>query len=455
MDEFFDQIKDNLENRPEPTFEEGSWNDMKRRLDAKAASINGLLGWRLAAAALVLLLLSLGFNTWLLLDRKGEKNRHATGRIDSTVVEKHVILKTDTIYQTRVIRETVVEQSVSEVQVYLPEFSSKTNYSIDLLKNNNWSYTAVSGLRSTDPNTGQAHYSTVNDPMTRLLASKDQATTPGLHQLQKNADGQPYIIYDLPTAEGSFEAYDLLANHPLDNAPTFLPDSVRRSFYYIKRELTIEEDTVQLTKGSLNKYAFYPKGFQLGLSFGWAYPFGKGIKTLNGYAIEAEAVIPFSKNVEMWLTGTYLTLQFESSMINEGIGVPDIAPPDDDFVFSKAEVFQSSFQFAAGMQYKFTLGRRNNWQTYFGVGLASLRILPYEVNYEFENEALGLEWILQEDIEQRKVVGNFFILRAGWAYRISDPVYWHLRASYRQNWENKAQRIPSLLSLQTGLSYRF
>ena len=113
MDELFDQIKDNLENRPEPQFEESSWNDMQGKLDAKAASINGLLGWRLAAAALIFLLLSLGFNAWLLLDRNGEGQKHTAGLIDSTIVEKHVILKTDTIYQTRVIRETIVEQDVS------------------------------------------------------------------------------------------------------------------------------------------------------------------------------------------------------------------------------------------------------------------------------------------------------------------------------------------------------
>ena len=119
MDNFFKQFQDNLENRPEPAFEEKDWLALEKQLPPQRESrpLSNLLFWGLAP----LLLCSLAANWFFYHQIKNTKQQMAVlnSRFETvnsktiviqtdTIYKFHTIVQRDTIYKTRVVRETVV-----------------------------------------------------------------------------------------------------------------------------------------------------------------------------------------------------------------------------------------------------------------------------------------------------------------------------------------------------------
>ena len=141
--------------------------------------------------------------------------------------------------------------------------------------------------------------------------------------------------------------------------------------------------------------ALKPKGFQLGLQTGWSIPFHSKLATIDGNLLDLQATIPFSEQLSIWLSASILKLQYTVDRMDENLGIPILTPPSDDFVFSQVEAPQLSMQYAVGMQY--IINPRQKWRSYIGFGMATTTLLPYELNYEFENPILGIDAVLQQD----------------------------------------------------------
>ncbi len=108
MDDFFKQFKENLDARPEPSFEEKDWRKLSNRLDRQAGKRPLPVVWWWAALPLALLLL--GANVLFFSELKDARQKIAALEMHrDTVYLTKVVYLTDTVYQTRIVRQTVVE----------------------------------------------------------------------------------------------------------------------------------------------------------------------------------------------------------------------------------------------------------------------------------------------------------------------------------------------------------
>lgn len=118
MEEFYQQFKDNLENRPEPEFDPAAWTDLERRMERAAGNAGRVFNWWWAAVPLLLLLLGSNF---FLYRQLSHNNRQINALVlqKDTVLQRQVIFQLDTIYQTRTIREVIQVPAPEMVYPYI------------------------------------------------------------------------------------------------------------------------------------------------------------------------------------------------------------------------------------------------------------------------------------------------------------------------------------------------
>lgn len=408
MEDIFKQFRDHLESRPEPSFEEQDWLDLQKRLDRKRKK--RLAGFAWQWLALPCLLLLLGSNTLFYLELRQANQR--IERLDlrqDTIVLTRVIYRTDTIYQTRVIRESSSE--------YIPVLTSASpgHPERNLLPEQPY----FKGPATDNQASGQA-------PPTLPVMDSDRLKGPG-HR------GITECVEQLPPALAT----------PENRTPALLPVGISVELMAAKRKKTARYYLHEMR----------PKEFRLGAQGGWCYPFSKNLTRQSGYSAGLQATTRFSPNLEMWLDAGYYKMRFETDSMYEGIGVPVVTPPSDEFTFIKAEVPVPFLQFSIGMQYLFRSGHK--WKPFLGVGYGAVLLLPSEVIYEFQNTALGIEWNFDREINRREWQTDFLLLRAGFEYELARHWSWQLHANYRAGLGDSKLHSPPLLGLQGGLEYRF
>nr|MBP6827243.1 hypothetical protein [Saprospiraceae bacterium] len=118
MEDIFKQFRDNLERRPEPSFEEQDWQDLQKRLDRKRKKQAAGFAWQWLALPGFLLLLTTNMLLFLQLRQANQKIARLEMQQD-TIVLTRLIYRTDTIYQIRVIREPSSE--------YIPALTSASS----------------------------------------------------------------------------------------------------------------------------------------------------------------------------------------------------------------------------------------------------------------------------------------------------------------------------------------
>lgn len=415
MDDFFKQFRDNLENRPEPAPEERDWQDLKKRLDQHGKKRGaGFAWWWLA------LLLLLGLNGAFFYElRKANQKIHVLEIQRDTIYKTQVIYQTDTIYKTRVIRETVVEYRT-----------------IDLAGNPDY-FTKNNGLKITDQGNNK-------DSLKNMIAENN-----GLKSLEtpnaalQSFDSAGYnAIPKIQIAVTDFEniqklGFDFLAI-PNPGLPTMPDEPILR-----KQKKTLSQ----------RLYAMRPKGFQLGISAGGAFPFSEQVTPIAGFSMGLQGIVELSPTLQLWTDATFLNTSFETDRMDASIGVPPVEPPSDEFTFLLAEVPQPSLQFSIGMQYFFN--PKNKVQPFIGAGVGAVSLLSHEIIYEFENKTLDIEWSLDKAVPRSDILTNFWFARAGLAYKISEHLQWQILGTYRGNWKTKDIQFPQLFGLQMGVNYRF
>lgn len=398
MENFFKQFRDNLERRPQPAFEERDWRGLEKRLEQQGEKRPAALAWWWLVWPF--LLLSLGANGLLYSKLKISRQQVAVREIQrDTVFQTQVMLMRDTVYQIRVVE---VRRS-GDIPMY-PAFSQKTSDKSD--------------------NPGQFSES-------RLLVETPDNT-------------QPYLSESLPTASETPSTLPTLLPstlHPLPSAPS-LPEIP------IEPVVSKQKKTLQY-----HLYVLRPKGFQLGVAGGWAYPFSEGLAKQGGYSAGLEAGVEFTPNLRLWAGATYFNVRYVADRMGDDIGIPPVAPPSDDFTFVEAEAPQPSLEYMLGMQYVFNIP--HTFRPFLGVGYGAVSLLPYEVVYDFENQPLGIEWSFEKTVSRNEFLTNMLLLRAGFEFKMSKNWNWLLRANYRTQLGKTGFQSPDMLGIQAGLTHRF
>ncbi len=402
MEDFFKQFRDNLERRPPPPFEKQDWLDLEKRLGQqdKKRPVALILVW----LAWPLLFLSLGANALFFFQLEKGNSRIASSETSrDTVFLTQTIFKTDTIYQNRFVQTALLSFPSSATDVH------------DKIK------TPWQAAHLMEPSTAEGFSSNIQN------------------QLLENS-----------SALSNTSPFSLL--HPLSSLPHRVPHTVHRTLavplHPVEPAISKPKKTLQYHLSQLR-----PKGFRLGLTGGWTYPFSKGLKSQGGLSLGAEAAVEFSPRLRMWGSTAYYRARFVTDRMGDDIGIPVAIPPSDDFDFTEAEAPQPSWEYGIGLQYSVSTSRK--FRPFLGAGWGAVSLLPYEIVYDFKNKALGVEWSLEKTVNRREFLTNLLLLRAGFESEFSKKWNWQLRASYRAGFNKTGFQTPDMFGLQVGLTRRF
>ncbi|MFN0216620.1 MAG: outer membrane beta-barrel protein [Saprospiraceae bacterium] len=397
MEDLFKQFRDNLENRPEPKFEEQDWRDMQARLkrDARTGT-TAFTWWWMAVPFMLLLTGSNAFFFWQW--KKAVKQVSNLEFRHDTVFHTRIVYTTDTVYRTRVIRERVVDYQ----NTYTPGRSN-------LLFGANEFSVSEKKKGLIDNLISKGELTEANQPI-----QQDLRLLPidAIHRVNYPKNNL-YLAY---------------------YSPTIPPKKYKRSF-------------------ADHLYTARPKGYQVGLSGGFAHPYGRGVDFKSGYSIGGHGAIEFSPSLRLWADAAYFKTLFFTDRMGDEIGVPMVAAPSSEYLFLKAEVPQPFFQYSLGMQYLFY--SKHKLKPFVGLGFGAISLLPYDVTYEFENTTLGVEWNLDQEIHRQGLITNFLVLPVGLEYGLSKHWNAQVQATYRYNWKETGIRSPDMFGIQGGLNYRF
>ena len=447
-DGFFKSIKDNLDNRPEPTFKKDAWMRMEEKLEASkqvpTQNMGGLQWW------LPLLLLSLfglaGSNIWMYRQLERTNNQQVLLQRD-TIYTSKVIVQRDTIYKTKIIQETTVSPPIKQATAnnYSPFF--KTNiFSVPNFSEKHFysgaTASSISGLIADmqSPNIGIGG---ARSNFSDYLPHKDKAySKDGWNSLKNKSDNQVQN-----KIETNFDW-----NQPLQAISSLPPNLIDWQNNYSLPELEIpivkKRKTIQQ-----QVYQMRPRTFSLGIQGGYLAVMNSQVDNFKGQIYGLNASADFSESFKLWADVSFLELSYESKQLDETLGIPNVSPANNNYIFVKAEASQPAYQFSAGLQYLWN--SKGKLKPYLGVGYGAISLVPYEVAYEFKDPSTNIELILEQVVNRSKLIKGQILFKTGINYRVYRNWSLQIEGMYRMSNRKEGISSPNILGIRSGLSYQF
>lgn len=429
MEDFYQSLKDNLDNRPEPDFKEGAWDDLEGRLDALQKKEGRVVVWPWwSYAALALLPLSILLNAWLFL-RQGDEVRMEE---ESGIAERILV---DTVYQTRIVyqTDTLIQTKVMQQERPAVDYAYywKANAERELAK---WE-------ERFEPQSVEVERNPDNGNISSLLANLSGNP---LQQLMRKAGIDDHLLLTENESLGEqklaeLEGIKFLLNEPEESEPlAVLPLDIP----------SFKTSPIPLWE------KIRPQSLGLGLELGLYHPFIREAEDENAFYRGLALAIQLANRFEIWGQGGLLQVNYKFDEMGDEFGVPSLPGPGADYEFNYVNVRQERFYYAAGLQYFFnTQGSR--WRPTIGLGYAAMAFLPYELYYEFEDKSTDREITLEEHIKRDDGPYQYAVARAG--LRLPFNRRWQLGilAEFRYSLSDDRFTNPHLLGLTGGLSYQF
>lgn len=416
MDNFFKQFQDNLENRPEPPFEEKDWLALEKQLPPQHQKhpLSMWLLWGLAPLLLCSLAANWFFynkmkNTELAVDSLNSRFEAVNSKTiviqSDTIYKINTIIERDTIYKTRILKETVVS--------YLPA-------PFEGFQKNNSINTPINSTENI-----------VNSPL------KNNTFPLNLKGNSNKSYSDNTLIFN------ELEKLSLIPISPLK---------------LLKRNKLLALDNFPIIKNEHKTLGqrlevLRPKDYSLGISAGLLFPFGDGLSHASGFKWGLNGAVFFSPNVSLWADAQYAQISYNVDKMSDAIGVPVIPIPDRTYPFNRAIIKQPTIQYMAGIRYLFDSPKR--WQPYFGLGFGAVTSLPYEVGYEFKNSSLGTVLDIDQIVKRHGTQWGFLLFDVGFEKRLSQKYRWQIGADYRVNLTTSDLQRHKLLGIKSGIMYNF
>jgi len=421
MGDFYDQFKDNINNRPEPEFHKPDWEDMAQRLDDKQKRRTPLPFWWLLGG--MFLLFAVSNMWWYGQNVQGQltnTRETKTVYIYDTIVQKEIIYRTDTIIKTqKIIERITVNAANSNSKISNLALSNRLKNNDFLafetdFTNENLIARAVSALNNR------------NDVLNNQQAYSEAAHTFLAEQKIKESNSE---IIDLLSGEINFLDTDLFK----------ITDEIRllktenRKRYQVQKAL----------------HALEPKGFRLGAASGIPFLIGEGIKNEGGVLANLTTEIEFNAPVRLWLSGMFQFVSYETTILSDAYGAPEFTPPDDNLTLKYAKVPQPSLQLAAGMQYYFR--NRQKLKPFVGIGIGAYTSYAANITYEYLNP-VGSELEFELMKAKTALTSGLYILQTGLEYEGKNNWYPRFGLDYTIN---SATDSPNLLQIKLGVNRKF
>ncbi len=433
MEDFFDRLKENLENRPDPPFEKRLWERLEMNLDQPEVRSrpSSTAWWLMVGFCLLLLTLNLmSMKELRQLNQQVETLEHSKDTVYLTEVVTRTVHQIDTVYQTRTIHQHVTQYRPTPFSN--PAFTTHPPHF--------WM-----GSFSENSPPSNLHTADIgNDRYTTFLADNP---LPGQRPLLQ-------YLHD----NNSTDRFTSSSNNKIVNfaAVENLATLDHRGFEYRSphlRGMTLLQAQSKTRKTvRQHLYTMRPKGFQLGLHGGWVNIGNKDIQTRSRWSTGMHAAIVFSPSLQLWTDLSYIDTEIKSEAFSKTTPEPSERPPSDDYEFFKAEADVSLLAFSTGLQY--FLNPNGKWKPFLGLGFAAQRLHAYNWVYEYEHHTQSLEWTTDLPHPSQSY-SDFLLFRAGLEYQFSDHWNWQMRFDYSRRVGGDHRLIPSLLSMASGLNYRF
>lgn len=416
MEDFYKKLRDNLNDRPEPSPEDRHWERMNKLLD-KETKTTTTGYWHWVAAAVILLLL--GSNIWWWQQSHFNQKRTVNTLID-TVYQTKIIYQTDTIFKEKTIVQIVDSQP------------SINNESISKTPKNILNSAPFSQLQQAFITSSTASLLDNIQPYPSVFNTITPPTSNDF--INKN------------TSDQAFKKLAYLA--------TLTPTTISHTTIEKLPKIKIDAPAFKLKKDlGTYLYAARPKAFLVGIYGGWSKPFNDHIDDQSGQVLGATLQTILSNDLRLWASFDFTNNRYDTRQMNEQIGVPLIEPPADNYVFEKAIVRQSLYQYGMGLQYHFRASKKI--QPFFGVGYGVLQSRDYEIVYEFEDKIAELELEIERDIKGGELIDKYLLVRSGVSYLLSDHWEVQFMANYRQQIGESVTPFAQALELKGGIFYQF
>ncbi len=415
MDNFFQQFKDNLENQPEPPFEEKDWQSLSQKLKSKREKrpLSMWLLWCLTPLFLMSILSNYFFYSEM--KKAQQKTASLTSRLDS-VFHKTIVFQTDTIYKFH----TIYEQD--------------TIYK-NIIQKETWVSPNPLVFENTQNPTQVLEVNSPHDSTNKMIIGKTDIN-PAMIGLNNNSTDNTLNLKGLDK---------------IGPMPTTLVKIKRQQIQPTWGLLPIVQNHHKTLRQRIE--VLRPKDYSIGISAGLAYPFGDGLSQPSGYSLGVNGEAFFSKNISIWADAQYLQLTYKVDKMSDAIGVPVVPPPSNLFSFNRAVIKQPTLQYMVGLRYHFENQKR--WQPYLSLGFGAVTLLPYEVGYEFKNNSLGTVWDIDQTVNQKGTQVGFLIFDGGLEKRLSKQYRWQFGANYRLNLLSNGVQKHKLLGIKSGIMFDF
>ena len=255
MDNFFDELKNNLNSRPEPEFEDSAWLAMEQKMQPQKKGkryIGGL--WLMLLT--IPLLFSYGYSYFKIKEAKVAINEMKIQILRDTIYTTRTVYIRDTIYQNNpvVVSESSKSPSQFNPSFRLTSFSSQSPFFNIKDPNNSFTYHTFKNNSSTS-RTGIFSFSNSS----RLLAYRNNSII--------DSNSEPVI--------------DKNDNIDSRNLKVVLLSSLEIGFVESNQQFPIEMNLQEVAILKKNKWRkrrsqivnmMRPKSFQFGLGGGYIYP---------------------------------------------------------------------------------------------------------------------------------------------------------------------------------------
>lgn len=427
MEDFYDSIKDNLENRPEPSFREDAWRAMEAKLDHFEKSQIRLVVWPWWSYALLAVLpLSILLNAWLFLQRTVDSGSLtlSENKVD-TIVKTQLIYLTDTLLQTQVVKQLIPRPASVHIQSWPPRFAA------DLQG-------AVSPFGSTQkaPAFGS-----------RIMERFAQGQGGGIHLLSLRENLGPTALVN--TQEADLKSRDDVASLLIGKKNLLhRPQSTSRE---AMKGLPIS--SYSYTPPPVWEY-FRPQGISIGAQIGGLIPLTEDIAEPYAFQRAIQLKLQLPNRWAVWGEIGLLDIRYRMSETGERVGLPSVAPPADNFDFQHVQVWQERTDLSVGLEYAFTSNKRRERPT-VGLGYNALGFRPYEVFYEFKDQNTDTDIQVEKNIDMTDGTVHYLNSKAGYQWPIGQQVIWDLSLNYRYRLNDNRFTNPNMLGLTTSFSVRF
>ena len=421
---------------PGEPYDEANWSDLSRRLVAYERRKRR---WVLPVLLSLLALLTAGnvfwWYQWSALTRN---NRPEAARISAvlqtdTIVHKTVVYRYDTIYQNITLLRRYDQESGRIAKYPVPQEKQPGS-----LFSEQQPTSAMPGRQQVSPANRTTTALETDEAYTQKLPENntEQSTVNKQHTEEYPEKPGQSVSHPAPLADTS----SLLRVSALATTPP-------------KADSVLEEiPAKQQMIPKLSTPLFSIARPRLNVSAGWGNPLLEHKRSGYLLGVGMGADVEIMPNVRLGADVHYWNGALQADETEELLGV-EIPNPGNDYKLKYWETYElSTFSYALFLRYQIPI--KKNWKPWIGIGTQAATYLPYELEFDFENQNTELEiFIPSESVAVTHWHG--LMAMAGFEGRISPHFSLGAEAYLLGHLAKKPGIIDNQIGLKTRLYYSF